>query len=235
MRAGVGPRSAESRPRLTRPQGPWPAGDGFGVPPRGLSWSGTCEWAGRGRRPGSSAGSVGGGRCRRWQPLPPPEGQPVSNYRWFFKKGNFWVSSHAVGRSPYLERVVVFRLAREMTAYTGSPVSNTLSPVVLLPRRSGCRSPRGQPEIDNGLGRRSLLRSSGRGRPCHGRPDTAPGQGPPRRRCPGPRTHRRADCLFLLRASTPCGLGGRIPGAPPSGGSVGRESAGPFLTGRLGR
>ncbi|KAI8495008.1 hypothetical protein Bbelb_269940 [Branchiostoma belcheri] len=48
--------------------------------------------------------------------------------------------------------------------------------VVLLPRRPGCHSPRGQPEVDNRLGRRPFLRSCGRGRPCRGRPEPAPGQ-----------------------------------------------------------
>ncbi|KAI8485215.1 hypothetical protein Bbelb_371400 [Branchiostoma belcheri] len=40
----------------------------------------------------------------------------------------------------------------------------------------GCHSPRGQPEVDNRLGRRPFLRSCGRGRPCRGRPEPAPGQ-----------------------------------------------------------
>ncbi|KAI8495010.1 hypothetical protein Bbelb_269960 [Branchiostoma belcheri] len=109
--------------------------------------------------------------------------------------------------------------------------SQWASLVVLLPRRPGCHSQRGQPEVDNRLGRRPLLRSSERGRPCQGCP--APGM-PPRRHRPG--------------SSRPNGDGSPLPSAceyalrtrrsetrrPPYR-RAGRESAGPFLTGRLGR
>ncbi|KAI8498249.1 hypothetical protein Bbelb_241930 [Branchiostoma belcheri] len=51
---------------------------------------------------------------------------------------------------------------------------------------------------------------------------------------PGPRDPTATARPFRLRASTPCGLGGQRPGRPPYR-RAGRESAGPFLTGRLGR
>ncbi|XP_019624284.1 PREDICTED: serine/arginine repetitive matrix protein 3-like [Branchiostoma belcheri] len=58
---------------------------------------------------------------------------------------------------------------------------------------------------------------------------------PPRRHRPGPRdppaTARPSVCVRVRLADSAV----RDPAARPAGGRVGRESAGPFLTGRLGR
>ncbi|CAH1259147.1 ST6GALNAC2 [Branchiostoma lanceolatum] len=120
--------------------------------------------------------------------------------------------------------------------------SHTLSPVDLLPRRPGCHSPRGQPEVATGLeGVRSSAPAGEDGR-ADGRPEPAPGQAL-RGGQSGSRCSRRASgrpngdgsplpsaCEYALRTR-------RFetrPSALPADAS-GRESAGPFLTGRFGR